>query len=331
MTSTTAPRAAPGQPFGTGSVSLGLYLEDLEPPVALAELARQAELAIECGFDGVNLSEHHAGFDGYLPSPLLGISWLLDRMDVGWAAACPILLPLRPVNLVVEDIAWLTSRHPGRVGVGFAPGFAEADFEIAGASHADRRATYYRNLPIAVRALRGEAPGLLADDPAVRWCAAHPVPVLAAVAGPIGAREAARAGAGMLVATFKDAAESGDLTATYRDYGGTGARVLVRRCWLGPKPPKPERRPESGIRRSTPRAWATGERTDMVTAMTAEEMVDQLADRLVAAKATSHSIRLQLPGSSPETTREQIRRFGTEVLPGLRERIATAAGQGVRP
>nr|MDT0666768.1 hypothetical protein [Micromonospora sp. DSM 115978] len=156
----------------------------------------------------------------YLPSPVLGVSWLLDRIDTGWAAACPILLPLRPVNLLVEEIAWLASRHPGRLGVGFAPGFAEADFAVAGAPHATRRADYYRDLPVAVGALQGNASGLLADDPAVRWCRDHPVPALAAVAGPLGAKKAALAGAGMLVATFKDAAQSGELAGTYRDHGG---------------------------------------------------------------------------------------------------------------
>src|SRR4051812_17439001 len=89
---------AASSPFADGSISLGLYLENIDPPTALEEMLSQAELATHSGFDGISLSEHHAGFEGYLPTPVLGSSWILDRIETGWAAPCPILLPLRPVN-----------------------------------------------------------------------------------------------------------------------------------------------------------------------------------------------------------------------------------------
>ena len=223
--------AVPG-PFSPGSVSLGLYLQNLEPSAALQELLLQADLAASAGFDGVTLSEHHAGFEGYLPTPVLGASWLLDRIDTAWSAACPILLPLRQVNLLLEDIAWLSSRHPGRIGAGVAPGFSADDFALAGAALETRRRDFYRELPYVVSALQGKAEGLLADDPAVAACANHPVPVVAAVAGPIAARQAGKAGAGILIATFKDAAQAGELTALYRQSGGAGPRV-ARSALLG--------------------------------------------------------------------------------------------------
>ena len=95
-------------------------------------LREQGRRAAECGFDGVMVSEHHGGFAGYLPNPIQACSFLLDAMASGWAAPCPLLLPLRPAALVIEEIAWLAARFPGRVGVGLASGSLEQDFTVMG-------------------------------------------------------------------------------------------------------------------------------------------------------------------------------------------------------
>ena len=74
-------------------------------------------------------SEHHGGFPGYLPNPLQMAAFILDESPLGWAAACPLLLPLRPTAMVAEEVAWLAARHPGRVGLGVAAGALPLDFE----------------------------------------------------------------------------------------------------------------------------------------------------------------------------------------------------------
>ena len=71
-------------------------------------------------------SEHHGGFAGYSPNPLQVTGWLLEAMRTGWCAPCPMLLPLRPVALVAEEVAWLAARFPGRVAVGRRAGRAAA-------------------------------------------------------------------------------------------------------------------------------------------------------------------------------------------------------------
>ena len=84
-------------PMAKGSISLRLYPHlDRPAPAIVEELRGQAALAADHGFDGVMTSEHHAGFYGYLPNPLQVAGWLLEAMATGWAAACPLLLPLRP-------------------------------------------------------------------------------------------------------------------------------------------------------------------------------------------------------------------------------------------
>ena len=121
----------PTAPFAPGSVSFRSYPHnDLDAPAIIAELRAQAALAIAHGFDGVMTSEHHGGFAGYLPNPLQLAGFLLDAMPEGWAAPCPLLLPLRPAALVAEETAWLDARFPGRVGIGVAAGALPVDFEI---------------------------------------------------------------------------------------------------------------------------------------------------------------------------------------------------------
>jgi len=142
-------------PFGAGSVSVGLHAYRPSAAGRLADLAAQARLAVEGGFDGFTLAEHHAGLNGYVPNPGQVAGWLLGEVAGGWAAACPILLPLRSAALVAEEIAWLAARHPGRVGVGFAPGFAPADFAIAGVAVEDRRHRFAVALPVVVACLVG--------------------------------------------------------------------------------------------------------------------------------------------------------------------------------
>ena len=77
------------------------------------ELFEQADLAWQAGFHGVTLAEHHAGFPSYLPTPLQVVGWLLEGFPSGWAAAFPLLLPLRPIEVWIEELAWLVARfHP---------------------------------------------------------------------------------------------------------------------------------------------------------------------------------------------------------------------------
>src|SRR3954451_24207002 len=117
--------------FAAGSVSRRCYAPAEPDPVAvIEELRAQARLAVEHGFDGVMTSEHHGGFPGYLPNPVQLAGFLLDAMSGGWAAPCPVLLPLRPTALVAEEIAWLAARYPGRVGAGVAAGALEHDFDV---------------------------------------------------------------------------------------------------------------------------------------------------------------------------------------------------------
>src|SRR6516225_8590325 len=155
-------------PFAPGSVSLRLYPHlDLPAHAIVEEMRGQAALA----------GEHHGGFAGYLPNPLQAAGWCLEAMATGWAAPCPLLLPLRPAALVAEETAWLAARFPGRVGVGVAAGALPADFEVMGLTMEHLADRFSAGLEALAALLRGQARGALADDPALAACAAAPVPL----------------------------------------------------------------------------------------------------------------------------------------------------------
>jgi alkanesulfonate monooxygenase SsuD/methylene tetrahydromethanopterin reductase-like flavin-dependent oxidoreductase (luciferase family) len=217
-------------PFAPGSISLRLYPHNDLPADEIVTVMRgQAAMAAEVGFDGVMTSEHHGGFGGYMPNPVQMSGWLLDAMPQGWAAPCPLLLPLRPWALVAEELAWLNARYPGRVGLGVASGSLEADFEIMGTNKDNLVERFRAGLNAVAGALSGRDPGILAGDVAIKRCVTHPVPVISAVMSQTAVRRCLESGAGMLFAGVSANWHCREMSDAYRSGGGTGPIVLVRR------------------------------------------------------------------------------------------------------
>ncbi len=216
-------------------MSLRLYPHlDRDVREVVAELCAQAALAGAHGFDGVMTSEHHGGFAGYLPNPLQAAGWCLEAMGEGWAAACPLVLPLRPVALVAEEVAWLAARFPDRVGVGVAAGALPTDFEIMETDLDGLASRFDAGLQRLARALHhGDAGGPLANDPAIAACAARPIPMVSAASSVTGARRAARNGVGILLDSLTTTARARELTGAYRAAGGAEPCILIRRAWVG--------------------------------------------------------------------------------------------------
>jgi alkanesulfonate monooxygenase SsuD/methylene tetrahydromethanopterin reductase-like flavin-dependent oxidoreductase (luciferase family) len=309
---------ATGAPFAPGSISLRLYPHnDLPAPAVVTELCAQGALCLARGFDGIMTSEHHGGFAGYLPNPLQMATFVLEENDRGWAAACPLLLPLRPTALVAEEVAWLAARHPGRVGLGVAAGALPLDFEAAGVSLDSAVDRFTTGLPRLVGMLRGEDLGELEQDPALRHCADHPVTVLSAAASPGAARRAAACGAGILMEGMSPVARLAKICAAHQQAGGTAPKVLIRRVWLG--------RPDAGLigsQRAVYQSYAGGAGAFGADETVSADDPDQLARLLDevrrASGADALNLRVHLPGIDPELVRRQIAVLGDEVLPRLR-------------
>jgi alkanesulfonate monooxygenase SsuD/methylene tetrahydromethanopterin reductase-like flavin-dependent oxidoreductase (luciferase family) len=314
--------------LAAGSVSLRLYPHaDLPAPAIVDELRAQAALAAQNGFDGVMTSEHHGGFAGYLPNPLQAAGWCLEAMATGWAAACPLLLPLRPTALVVEEVAWLAARFPGRVGVGVAAGALEHDFEIMGIEMEDLGARFAVALEELSRVLDGTDAGELADDPAVKACSELPIPVVSAAMSFTAARRAARLGVGLLFDSLTTPERCRALTDAYREAGGTGPCILVRRAWVG-APPVDEMEHQVDVYRGYADAGAQAhwQGDQLVGSGEAAEVVAGLADAALRAGTDAVNVRVHAPGVPPEMLRDQIARLGSEVIDHVRDALRSRSG-----
>jgi alkanesulfonate monooxygenase SsuD/methylene tetrahydromethanopterin reductase-like flavin-dependent oxidoreductase (luciferase family) len=313
-----------GAPFAPGSVSLRLYPHNDLPATGIVdELRMQAALAAQHGFDGVMTSEHHGGFHGYLPNPLQAAGWCLEEMPRGWAAPCPLLLPLRPPALVAEEIAWMAARFPGRVGLGVASGALPADFEIMHAPMDDLAARFTSAFEELAGMLDGSAPRGLEDDAAIRACAEHPVPVLSAAMGFTAVRRAARLGAGLLFDSLSTPERCRELIDAYHAAGGAASCVLIRRAWIG-EPPRARLDDQIDVYRSYSPAAAQANwgGDELVDASTPESVVAGLLEAVDRAGADALNLRVHVPGVSPTDLRGQIARLGDEVLGALRAGLA---------
>jgi alkanesulfonate monooxygenase SsuD/methylene tetrahydromethanopterin reductase-like flavin-dependent oxidoreductase (luciferase family) len=312
----------PNQPFGPGSISLRLYPHnDLDAVSVVEEVCGQGLLALDGGFDGIMTSEHHGGVGGYLPNPLQMASFVLEEAAAGWAAPCPLLLPLRPTALVAEEVAWLAARHPGRVGLGVGAGALALDFDVMGLDVSDAATVFKAQLPRIVELLRGDDLGALGGDLALQRCRDHPVTVLSAAVSITAARRAARCGAGLILDGMADQARLTQLSGSYRESGGTGPVVLIRRIWLGPLQTslvQSQRRFYQAIRGDS--RPLTDDQT--IHSMDGHQMAGELADLLAATGVDALNLRVHLPGITPSAVREQIAGLASDVLPALRARLS---------
>ncbi len=314
-------RPASFQPFSPGSVSVRLYPHnDLAATEVVAELCAQAQLAMDSGFAGVMTSEHHGGFPGYLPNPLQMAGFILDACPSGWAAACPLLLPLRPTAMVAEEVAWLAARHPGRVGLGVAAGALPLDFEVMDLPAGSGVDVFRRQLPRIVDMLQGRDLGQLQGDPALRACADSPIPVLSAAVSPGAARRAAGCGAGILMEGMSEPQRLARLTAEYDAAGGTGAKVLIRRVWLGEVRTDLVETQRRVYDSYTGAAGPTFGADRTIASNDPADLAEQLDEAVRQSGADALNLRVHLPGMPPQEVRRQIARFGSEVVPLLRSR-----------
>lgn len=319
---------SPTRPLGTGTVSYRLYAHDAGPSEQLAELRTQARLAVEAGYDGVMIPEHHGGFAGYLPNPAAVAAHVLENMPSGWAAPCPVLLPMRPPALVAEELAWLAAAHPGRVGAGFAAGAVPADFELGEIPFDEIVPRFKAALPVVVAALRGRAEGPLAEDRAIAACADHPVPMAVAVQSVAAAERAARLQLAVLYDSLQGVEHLANLSQRYADAGGRTARILIRRVWIGDPPRDAIERQMEAFRSVTTESdrtrWGAGSNT--IFAADGVEAAERLTEAVRATGCDTLNLRVMVLGLAPAEVHAQLERHATELLPRLRVLLDPARG-----
>jgi alkanesulfonate monooxygenase SsuD/methylene tetrahydromethanopterin reductase-like flavin-dependent oxidoreductase (luciferase family) len=308
-----------------GSISLRVYPLDLPPAEIVAEMRREARLAEEAGFDGCMVSEHHGGFANYLPNPLLASTWLLDATERMWAAPCPTLLPLRPVSQLVEDLAWTHHRFPGRIGVGVGAGSIPVDFELAGVPHGEMFPRYRAALKELSDALGGRASGPLADDLGVKALAPGEIPIVAGVQTVKTTERAARLGMGVLFNSLQTIDAVREQTDAYTEAGGTGAKVLIRRLWVGDPPTANIATQMTRYQAAAMTGEATarimdrwGQGDNQIAGSEGTAVAEELYDTMVRSGCDTVNVRIFLAGLASSEIHEQMSRHASETLPRLR-------------
>ena len=322
----------PTPPLGPGTVSLRLYPHnELSAPEVVDRLCSMAVRAVEEGFDGVLTSEHHGGFAGYLPNPLQVTGFQLAAMPRGWAAPAPVLLPLRPVAMLAEEVAWLDARFPDRVAVGVGPGSLELDFEAMDQSLDDAVTRFKRDLPRLAAMLRGEELGVLDGDRALGGLArdGRAIPVVSTAMSPAAARRAAACGVGVIYDGASVHERLRRLSDVHRDAGGSGPRVLLRRVWLG-EPPADLFEAQFDVYRSyTPaERQAHWEGSGWIVGDDPAALAAQLVEAVDATASTCLNLRIHAPGLDPDLAEEQIEALGREVVPAVRSGLVDAGVAG---
>ena len=310
-------------PLANGSVSLRLYPHDVDAVQQLALIRGQAARGVEVGYDGVMVSEHHADFPGYLPNPVQLAGFLLESMPTGWAAPCPLLLPMKPYALLAEDLAWLDAAHPGRVGAGFAAGALPVDFELAEVPFDEIVERFKASLPRIVAALRGEDDTPLAADRAIARTATAPLPMVVAAQSPGAVRRAARLGVGILYDSLQTAEVTARLSEAFLEAGGTGPRIAIRRVWIGDPPTDETAAQMAHYRSYAPEAaMKNWDGDQLIAAPTPAETAGRLADFLDSAKCDTVNVRIHVKGLAPGQIDEQLGLHAGEFLDTLRGRLA---------
>ena len=306
--------------LGVGSVSLRLYASDGTSVDQVNQMRTEAQLAEEVGYDGVMVSEHHAGFPGYLPNPLQLSAFLLAATEEIWVSPCPLLLPTKPRAMLAEEIAWLSSAYPHRVGVGFAAGALPVDFELAEVPFNERNMRFKRSLPWIVNTLRGTAEDPIAKDLAIQQCKLQPIPIVIAAQSVEACRRAAKLNAGILFDSLQSPEVSMKLSSAYRDAGGEGPVILIRRVWIGnPPTSKIQAQMEHYHSYASDRAkdnWSQGDST--VLAQNGAEAAERLLKILHNSGCDTVNVRVHVAGLEANQISEQLEAHKDNLIPLLK-------------
>ena len=143
------------------------------------DLLEDAQLAESLGFDSIWLSEHHFWFDGYCPADIAVAGAILGRTRRLGVGTAVMLLPMHSVEKVVQDAVTIARLGEGRLSLGVALGYRDAEFDGFGIRRKDRGKLMDIALPRLAEACQ-------ASEPAV--------PVYVGVTTAIAAQRAARLG-----------------------------------------------------------------------------------------------------------------------------------------
>jgi alkanesulfonate monooxygenase SsuD/methylene tetrahydromethanopterin reductase-like flavin-dependent oxidoreductase (luciferase family) len=164
------------------------------------DVLEDAELAESMGFDSIWLSEHHFWFDGYCPADIAVAGAILGRTTRLGVGTAVMLLPMHAVDKVAQDAVTIARLGEGRLSLGVALGYRDAEFDGFGVRRKDRGKLMDAMLPRLAEACAAVEP---------------PVPVYVGVATAIAAQRAARLGLPLFADSTMNPAELREMLDAY--------------------------------------------------------------------------------------------------------------------
>ena len=141
------------------SLAFDMRAPDLGTPTQALYAAslEMAAWADRTGIEGINVMEHHASDDGYLPQPFLlasAMAGVTSRINFMLGA---VILPLHDPVDMAERVAVLDLISNGRFNVIFGAGYVPAEFAMFGKSLKDRAKLMDEGIETILKALDGES------------------------------------------------------------------------------------------------------------------------------------------------------------------------------
>jgi alkanesulfonate monooxygenase SsuD/methylene tetrahydromethanopterin reductase-like flavin-dependent oxidoreductase (luciferase family) len=189
--------------IGLGVFGMQSVPQRPDHPVKLyADLLEDAELAESLGFDSIWLSEHHFWFDGYCPADIVAAAAILARTKTLRVGTAVMLLPMHSVEKVSQDAAVINRLGDGRLVLGVALGYRDAEFDGFGVRRKDRGRLMDVMLPQLADASRVANPR---------------IPIYVGVATAVAAQRAGRLGLPLFADSTMTGPELEEMLAAYND------------------------------------------------------------------------------------------------------------------
>jgi alkanesulfonate monooxygenase SsuD/methylene tetrahydromethanopterin reductase-like flavin-dependent oxidoreductase (luciferase family) len=166
------------------------------------DLLEDAELAEGLGFDSIWLSEHHFWFDGYCPADIAAAGAILGRTTRLGVGTAVMLLPMHSVDKVAGDATTIARLGEGRLSLGVALGYRDAEFDGFGVRRKDRGKLMDSMLPQLAETCK-------AADPEV--------PLYVGVASAVAAQRAGRLGLPLFADSTMNTTELREMLGAYND------------------------------------------------------------------------------------------------------------------
>jgi alkanesulfonate monooxygenase SsuD/methylene tetrahydromethanopterin reductase-like flavin-dependent oxidoreductase (luciferase family) len=167
-----------------------------------ADLLEDAQLAESLGFDSIWLSEHHFWFDGYCPADIAAAGAILGRTKSLRVGTAVMLLPMHSVEKVSQDAVVINRLGEGRLVLGVALGYRDAEFDGFGVRRKDRGRLMDAMLPRLADASKEADP---------------PFPIYVGVATAVAAKRAGRLGLPLFADSTMTVPELEEMVAAYND------------------------------------------------------------------------------------------------------------------